>query len=502
MEDGHTPVPPGYRVRPADDLRRLSDGRILIGGSPLSIVRLSEPGAAAVSAWFAGGPIGAAESQHRLARRLRSNGMAHLEPELEPNGRSGRSLTVVIPVKDDQPGLERTLAILLDRDDRAAEPDLDLSVIVVDDGSTPPVTVVADDVSVLRNDRSLGPGGARQRAFADAPNQTADTESDESDDDDDTVCFIDAGVEISRASLLRLAERLDDPAVVAVAPRVLSEPQDHAVGRYDERRSPLDLGPSTALVGVGRSVPYLPTACLLVRADVAERVGGFDPDLRYGEDVDLVWRLGEVGDVLYVAEIEATHPPRRTVMAMAKQRMSYGSAAAPLAVRHGDAVSPARLSGWSVLIATLVASGHPLVALGLGGWTARALRPKIEPLPDVTVEAAMLTGKGHWYGALSLLTALARTWSPFMIVAAVLVPSQRRRLALLMAAAAGRRLLDGPRQPAAAGLDIALGAVDDLSYCAGVWQGVLKHRSLRALKPTVVSWPGPKGGANQSTAGE
>ena len=474
MENGHIPIPTGYGLTAAADLRRLSAGRILIGGSPLSILRLSEAGARTVTAWFRGKPIGASDTEQRLARRLRSNGMAHLTPPDAPEpatqAQPFSGATIVIPVKDDQDGLNATLGALGD-----AAP-----VVVVDDGSKIPVMVDGPRAQVLRNSAATGPGRARQRALRDVTT--------------DVVVFIDAGVVLSAESLAQLLRCFEDEAVLAAAPRIMSRPDDHLVGRYDTRRSPLDLGPGPALVGPGRSVPYVPTACLAARTSALRAAGGFDPALRYGEDVDLVWRLSDMGDVRYVPDIEAVHPPRATIAAMVTQRMSYGTAAAPLAARHGDAVRPARLSGWSALVAALAATGHPFAAIAVGAGTGLALRPKIEPLPDATVEALLLTARGHWYGGLALLTAVARTWSPLVAGAMLLLPSQRRRLARIVAAAAARRLLDGPRTPEAAGLDLALGVVDDLSYCAGVWKGVATARSTAALRPHIVSWPAPKDG--------
>ena len=466
-----TPLPSDHRLEPTSDLRRLSAGRILVGGAPLTIVRLSEAGTKAVDSWFAGEPVGQDPSHQHLARRLLANGMAH--PILGQRTKQPLpALTVIIPVRNDSAGLEQTLASL---DGNMA------AVVVGDDGSDVPVSIPSaagvSNLAIIRNEVALGPGRARQQGLAKVKTQT--------------VLFIDAGVEIKPAGLDHLLRHLEDETLVAVAPRIVSPPESHLVGRYEQRRSALDLGPTPSLVGPGRAVPYVPTACLAAQANALEQCGGFDPDLRYGEDVDLVWRLGKLGDVRYVAEVEARHPPRSTIVALMTQRWSYGTAATPLAERHDDAVSPARLSSWSVAVASLLIAGHPLAAAALAVGTARALQPKIAPMPAVSVEAALLAGRGHWYGGLSMLTALARTWIPLAGLAALLFPSQRRRIGLTVGAAFTRRVLDGPRQPGPAAVDLALGVVDDLSYCAGVWQGSLRARSIKALKPRFVSWPGP-----------
>jgi hypothetical protein len=309
------------------------------------------------------------------------------------------------------------------------------------------------------------------------------------------VVFVDAGVAVRPSALADLVAALDDPAVVAAAPRVRSEPRPHAAGRYDERRSPLDLGPVESLVGPGRQVPYVPSACLAIRTGSLRAVGGFDPGLRYGEDVDLVWRLAAAGTVRYLPHLTASHRPRPTVVALAGQRRAYGSAAAPLADRHGAvAVSPCRVSPWSVAVSALAFGGHPVAAAGVAVGTGLALKPKIDPRPDAGAEAMRLTLRGHWYGGLSLLTALARTWAPLLPAAFLLARSRRRQVAVVATAAFGRRLLDGPRRPSAAVSDLGLGVVDDLAYCVGVWQGAARQRSAAALRPTLSSWPGGRSG--------
>lgn len=475
------PLPPGTTLKPAPDLRMLAQSRILIGGGPLTITRLSAAGAALVTGWFAGEPVSDNPRHQMLARRLVRSGMAHPDHRPHQSGDGDLSrLTVIIPVKDDQIGLDATLEAL----SGSAGSMSALAVIVVDDGSTPPMRLperAAGPYVLVRNETATGPGQARQTAMASARTEF--------------VAFIDAGVVINPADLAELADTFRDEAVVAVAPRVASSPADHLVAHFDQTRSPLDLGPGPSLVGPGRHVPYVPSACLLVRAESLERLGGFDPALRYGEDVDLVWRLGTIGEVRYRPSVVAHHPARPNLRAMAMQRRSYGSAAGPLAARHGDAVSPVRVSPWSAAVFLLALAGRPLVALATAAGTALALRPKIEPLPDATAEAFLLTARGHWYGSLAILTAAVRAWSPLLCLGWLLMPSQRRRLASVAAAAFARRLLDGPRSPADAARDVALGAVDDLSYCVGVWDGAVRHRSpgsIDALLPAMVSWPKPR----------
>ena len=470
IEPSPPPLPAATVLAPAADVMTRDRGRVLIGGAPLRIVRLSDAGATAVRRWFAGEPVGPGERHQVLARRLLHTGIAN--PIRTTGAADHLGLTVVIPVKDDSEGLVSTLESLgLD----GAGSQRVHRVVVVDDGSTRPVDIDQPGVTVLRNERPVGPGPARQRGLGLATTPL--------------VAFVDAGVRLSPVTLEQLSDHLADQEVVAAAPRTLSAGGDDAIGRYERRRSALDLGPNPSPVGAGRPVPYVPTACLVARVESLEHVGGFDPDLRYGEDVDLVWRLGRVGQIRYDPSISVTHPARRSVAAMARQRWSYGTSAAPLAARHPDAVTPLMISPWSLLVFALSALGHPVAAATTIVGTGLSLRPKIEPLPDAAADAVMLAARGHWFGSRATLTAVARTWWPLAMTAMVAFAGPRRRLGWLLAAGFGRRLLDGPRNPKAAALDLVVGIVDDVAYGAGVWDGVVRHRSTAALRPVLTGWP-------------
>ena len=122
----------------------------------------------------------------------------------------------------------------------------------------------------------------------------------------------------------RLGGHFDDPRVAAVAPRIRAS---------DGGRSPLDLGP-------GRNVRYLPSAALIVRR-AAEP--WFDPALRYGEDVDLIWRLETAGwRFRYEPDVVVLHDERDRI----KRRFLYGTSAAPLAAAPSGKIRHVVLRPW------------------------------------------------------------------------------------------------------------------------------------------------------------
>ena len=252
---------------------------------------------------------------------------------------------------------------------------------------------------------------------------------------------------------------------------------------YEAVRSPLDLGPSGAEVRPLSRISYVPTTTLVVRRSAYDDVGGFDPDLHWGEDVDLVWRLVERGwRVRYDPSATAVHPIRRTWRAWLRQRVDYGSSAADLHARHGDAVSPLATSGWSILTWGLVLAGFPGTAALVAAGTTAALVPKLRALDHPWTEALRIAGTGHGWAGRHVARTLWRTWWPASVALAVVARRTRPALvaALVVPALLDRRErrpdLDLPRY-------VALSVLDDVAYGTGVWLGCLRRRDLGALLP-------------------
>ncbi len=460
---------------PQAGLRTVADGTILIGGSPITILRLSPSGAALVRQWFTGHPVANLAPHQQLAERLVVRNMA-TRPTPEP--RSDHDPVVIVPVKDDRIGLDATLASLAS-----------LAVIVVDDGSRAPIDGVSHPSAVIiRHERPRGPGEARNAGLRHPLARSATF-----------IAFVDAGVEIDAADLRVLTGRLvDDDELVLAAPRVRSKAngqgqrtvQERCVAEYERSASPLDLGSTACRIGRGSPVPYVPTACVVIRRTTLDRVGGFDGALRFGEDVDLTWRLLRDGARMdYVASIEATHPPRSTIGEFTRQRIGYGSAAGPLGVRHGDLITPWRANGWSAGIIALLTAGFALPAAAVAIIAGEQLTKQLpSELPDRREHAYRMSFVGHGQTLTALGSAAVRPWLPFTTLAVVFGPARIRRGAVLLTIV-GRlapflKRNRSPREiPTLAA--IALGALDDASYGIGVWKGAIRARTLRPLLPTI-----------------
>ena len=428
------------------------DHTTVLGGSPLRLFRLTPTGGRLFAAIAAGDPV----VPSRLSEQLLDAGAIHPQRGAgnEPSRFTPADVTVVVPTHETPPA--RLYDILSHSVETAA-------VVFVDDGSGTPLTGVRG-ATLVRLRHNSGPAAARNAGL-----RAAETP---------IVAFVDTDVALHGEWLDGLLWHFDDPRVGFVAPRVASGPAadagDRRVARYEERHSPLDLGSQPARIVAGTRVSYVPAAALVVRKEALDEVGGFDETLRCGEDVDAVWRLAAAGwRGRYEPLVVVHHQPRRTWRQLAAQRQAYGESAAALAVHHGNAVAPVRMSPWTLAVWGLAATGRPMSAAGLAGATALALIPK---LPGVSAgESLRLAGTGHLAAAGALATAVRRVWLPLVGVGAVWSRHARWVAAASIAPAI---LRGGPAR-----------LLDDVAYGVGVWKGVLGRRRLAPLLPAVTSWP-------------
>lgn len=436
---------------------------MIIAGSPLVLLRLGAAGVRIARALEAGDDLPPGHAA--LTDRLLDIGAIHpVPPTASAAAAMTIDLTVVVPARDVLPRF------------RSAR----FRTVLVDDASPLPLApndAELGDLTVERLAVNAGPGAARTAGLAAVRTEL--------------VAFVDTDVECTDDDLVALAGHFTDPRVALVAPRVLA-PDDAgtALERYERARSPLDLGPEAARVAAGTRVAYVPAALIVCRTDALRQVGAFDPTLRYGEDVDLVWRLREAGwRCRYEPAVVVHHRTRPHLRAWLAQRYHYGTSAAPLAARHPGALAPVRTNGWSVVVWGTLVMGHPVVATALAAGTARAL---VRRLPDVPPrESRRLAAMGHLWAGRLFASTWVRAWWPVAAAAAIVSRRGRRWLALAFAAQAVEAVRSAPRPagPRDAAERIVLRMLDDGAYGAGVWVGALRARQAAALLPALTAWP-------------
>jgi glycosyltransferase involved in cell wall biosynthesis len=191
-------------------------------------------------------------------------------------------VSVVIPAYNRAEFLPRALQSVF-----AQHPEPPGEVIVVDDCSTDATSEVAAQLGahVIRHERNLGEGGARNTGIAAASHEW--------------IALLDSDDEWFPHHLATLWPLRCDHVLVAGAT--------------------LWFGPESSCRGFGGTLNvttvtpallvfpenFLSCDAVLVRKDVVERVGGFNPGIRYAADMDLWIRVLEQGTAIAVPEVVA-----------------------------------------------------------------------------------------------------------------------------------------------------------------------------------------------------
>ena len=456
-----TPLPGSFTLTMDPSTVAFDGGSVLMSGTPLRLQRLSSRAQTLVDRWCAGAPVGDRAGARLLARRLASAGA--LIPRPHGAAFTADDVTVVIPVRDRPAELQRLLASLKG-----------LACVVVDDASADAALTreIADEhrARFVGLPVNTGPAAARNAGLADVTTSL--------------VAFVDSDCLPATGWLDPLLGYLDDPLVAAVAPRIIPLAPERSgwISRYEAVRSSLDRGERDGLVRPGSRLPYVPGAALLLRRAVAgEHL--FDPRLRSGEDVDLVWRLVEAGwDVRYVPASRVEHEGPQTLRSFLGRRAFYGLSAAPLSKRHPDDMAPLNASAWSAAVWALAAWRRPLLATGVLTASILLLARRLTGLVRQPVKVAgQIAGGGTARAALPALSGVTRAWSP-ALVAGLLSRRTRGAAALALLAPAVRDWAGEPGD-----LDpvryACLHVADDLAYGSGVWAGCLQQRTVRPLVP-------------------
>jgi mycofactocin system glycosyltransferase len=299
------------------------------------------------------------------------------------------------------------------------------------------------------------------------------------------VAFVDSDCTVSPGWLDGLTWLFADPEIGAVAPRVVpaARATRRAVDRFARDHSPLDLGPDEGEVGPSRAVRYVPTAALVVRREALTNVGAFDPDLRVGEDVDLVWRLLDAGwRVRYLPAVTVAHTePGRWVDLLAR-RFRYGTSAAPLAERHPGRLAPVELRPWPTIAAVAALAGRPRTVAVAIAVSATVLARSVRPLGIPSGQAWTWSAQGAGWTLVGLGRATTMLAGPgLVLLAAAGRHGRRAALALVLVPPVVEWVRRRPD------LDIARWVVasvaDDVAYGAGVWTSCLRSGTFGPVLP-------------------
>lgn len=186
-------------------------------------------------------------------------------------------------------------------------------VIVVDNGSADDTLAATakhlPHARVILNGRNLGFGAANNRAFA-----LAETEF---------VMLLNPDCSMSEeAALAMLAAARRYPGASAIGPQLIDRHGglDNGYRMRLDRWKPKD-GPAEGDL----CVEFLSGACMLIRRDALQRIGGFDEEFfLYQEDHDLSIRLArDCGELILCPAARAVHQARRSSSGRYRLRAEY-----------------------------------------------------------------------------------------------------------------------------------------------------------------------------------
>jgi mycofactocin system glycosyltransferase len=466
--------------RPVAGVRLVGErGRaFLVSEQPLTVVEVTERGRRLLERARSQPTLAdLSTAEHRFLGRLRELGLVEFRPTL---ARPPPMVSVIVPARD----RPEQLAACLQSLDRLDHPPDRREVIVVDDGSVVPVPARAG-IRVIRTDRSGGPAAARNLGASDARGEV--------------LAFLDSDCTAEPDWLAELLPEFADPHVAAVGGRVRPARQRSWLERYEAVRSPLDLGPRYAQVRPRHPVSYVVTANLLVRRTDFAGLGGFDPELRCGEDVDLAWRLVEAGQrVVYQPRGSVRHGHRHRLREFTSSRASYAASEAALLRRHPE---NGRFVAFSLGMGALLAGSLAAVlggprALAAAGAVALAIESgaaahRLERQGVPADLAIATTLRGHAWGLYHPARQLAR-YALLPAVLLCLAAGKRRRGRLLIglgAALTAPSVVDWWRlhPRLSPGQHVLAQLLDDAAYHVGMLRGCFRERTLAPLAVEVRS---------------
>ncbi len=260
----------------------------------------------------------------------------------------------------------------------------------------------------------------------------------------DVLAFTDSDCVVKQNWLSVLIAPFANIDVGIVGGGVDSYECENVLDVYEQVRSPLHMGNSSAEIAPNSLVPYVPTCNALVRKEAFLQVNGFSEEMRFGEDVDLIWRVLQKGyKGWYLPEGKISHRHRNHWRSFLKRRAEYASSEATLERKFSFNRKKMYLSHWNginmvIFLLFLIGMGVfknssldivmflALVALVSSFaselWVKKAKLQKI----DVVVSHRYLikaVGRSH-LGFLGQFTGLfSRYYSIPVLVAALIIPA-------------------------------------------------------------------------------
>ena len=281
-------------------------------------------------------------------------------------------------------------------------------VIVVDDGSTDGVADVARDYGFrVISTPNRGLSSARNTGLEAATG--------------DIVAYIDDDAYPDPQWLSYLAHTFTTTDFVAVGGPNIAPDGD---GPIADCIANAPGGPVHVLLS-DREAEHIPGCNMSFRRSVLDDIGGFDPQFRVaGDDVDVCWRLQQIGSrVGFCPAAMVWHHRRGSIRAYWKQQREYGKAEALLESKWPDKYNAAGHVSWT---GRLYSNGHGRCLWNKGRiyqgvWGSAPFQSIYQPARGTLMSLPLMP---EWYlliPALLALSMLSRLWRPMGVAIPILV---------------------------------------------------------------------------------
>jgi glycosyltransferase involved in cell wall biosynthesis len=179
-------------------------------------------------------------------------------------------------------------------------------------------------------------------------------------------------------------------------------------------------GPTHVMID-DRTAEHVPGCNMAFYTAILKQVNGFDPQFRKaGDDVDLIWRIQNVGrSIGFSPAAQIWHYRRNTVRAYLKQQRGYGEAEALLKYKHPDRFNALGASHWRGKIyggdQIGVRAGADVIYHGVFGT---GLFQTIYRRPASLIALMAMSIEWHLVGM--FVTVLGLAFTPLLVVAALM----------------------------------------------------------------------------------
>lgn len=297
-------------------------------------------------------------------------------------------VSIIVPVYNGASTIAACIESLLAQDYPAHAYD----IIVVENGSTDSTPEIVAQYPVrLFHHTIRGPAAARNFGIA---RSTADI-----------IAFTDADCIAHPRWIAELVKPYQDPVVGGAGGAILAydHPGRNFVEMFSETNAPL----VNFVKGAVEFLPRLYTANASYRKHILDEIGGFNPHIITGQDVDIAWRVQlQTGTQLhYAPEAIIYHHHRATKRGLARQYRRYGFGEIMLDTMYGKYPGYPRSRGTQLRRILNQLAALPRYTLSILLRQVRLARGRITPYQAVVPQLWLMIEWNNIYGKLEGLVA-------------------------------------------------------------------------------------------------